>query len=141
MNHIEKSRELGLDPSEYILVGGSVLDIYGVRKSNDIDVVVSNRAFQTLKDRGWEVDQTFKEKWGNERLVHDVFEVVKHFNWNFCDYHLSFEAVRDIAKIIDGVHVQPLGLSLVAKYDIGREKDFVDIKLIEQYFSKQNTKD
>ena len=133
MNHIEKSRELGLDPSEYVLIGGSVLDIHGIRTSDDMDVVVSKKAFQELKDRGWQVDEEFTKRWGRERLKHDVFEVFTEVSWEHMNYLLPFEAMRDIAKSINGVNVQPLGMLLLGKRDNGRPKDFEDCVLIEKY--------
>lgn len=39
-----------------MIVGGSVLDIYGIRRSNDIDVVVSPQAFEELKTKNGGVE-------------------------------------------------------------------------------------
>lgn len=136
MNHIEKSKELLLSPEEYVLVGGSILDIHGIRESNDIDVVVSQEAFQKLKERGWPLDEVFKEKWGRARLKHDVFEVLEDLYFEKIDYHLSFEMLREFSVKIDGVHTQPLSILLLAKLNCGRMKDLNDVKLIEQYFNK-----
>jgi hypothetical protein len=133
MNHLEKSKELGLNPEEYVLIGGSVLDIHGIRKSSDIDVVVSKVAFQKLKERGWEVDKVFLEKWGRERLKHDVFEVFTDMSWEHMNYLLPFEAVLTTAHKIDGVNVQPLGMLLLGKKDNNRPKDHADCVLIEKY--------
>jgi len=133
MDHIEKSKELGIRSDQYVLIGGSVLDIHGIRESNDIDVVVSTKAFQKLLDCGWEVDQEFKQKWRRDRLRHDVFEVFTDVYFQKQDYYMPFKALKDIAKQIEGVYVQPLGLLLLAKIDNGRKKDLEDIELIEKY--------
>lgn len=133
MNHLEKAKELGLSNEDFVLVGGSVLDIHDIRKSDDIDVIVSAKGFRELKDRGWEVDQEFLEKWGRERLTHDVFEIYQNHIFKGQDYLLPFEAVRDIAQKIDGVYVQPLGHLLLAKIDNGRPKDLADVELIKQF--------
>ncbi len=138
MNHLEKVKDLDLPYDQFVLVGGSILDIHGIRKSNDIDVIVSPQAFRTLKDRGWQVDESFKQKWNRERLVHDVFEVCHDLYYERIDYYLPFEILRDIAKQIDGIYTQPLGLLLLAKLDIRREKDMVDVKLIEEFLLKQS---
>jgi len=139
MNHIEKSKELGLSADEYVLVGGSVLDIYNIRNSDDIDMVVSKEAFSKLKnENGWVIDADFKMKWGRERLLNGVFEIVQDLNFEYCSYLLSFELLRDAANCIDGVNVQPLGLLLLGKKDMGREKDLADIALIEEYFNNKS---
>lgn len=134
MNHIEKVKELGLRTNQFVLVGGSVLDIHKIRKSDDIDVVVSTEAFEELKKRGWGLDEEFKSKWGRERLKNDVFEVVTGLNFEYCNYIMPFEILFDLSQVIDGVHVQPLGMLLLGKKDIGREKDLKDIELIENFF-------
>lgn len=134
MDHIEKSKELDLPPDQYVLVGGSVLDIHGIRESDDIDVVVSKGAFQTLKDRGWEVDIPFQEKWSRKRLVRDVFEVFTDVSFAKFNYYLPFEILKDASQQIKGIYVQPLGLLLLSKLDNGREKDLRDIELIKGYF-------
>ncbi len=141
MNHIEKAKELALPYDQFVLVGGSVLDIHGLRSSDDIDVIVSQEAFKTLRERGWEVDTVFLEKWGRERLVHDVFEVYQNHILQALDYLIPFEAVRDMAKQIEGVYVIPLGFLLVAKLDNGnaREKDLSDIELIKKHLHIQDT--
>ena len=136
MNHLEKVKELDVPYDQYVLVGGSILDIHGIRVSDDIDVIVSSEAFQTLKDRGWKVDMPFKEKWGRERLLHDVFEVYTDLYYEKIDYYLPFEILRDISKQIHGVYTQPLGLLLLGKLDMRRPKDIADIALIEQYFRR-----
>lgn len=133
MNHLEKAKELNLNPEKFVLIGGSVMDIHGLRKSDDIDVVVSEQAFQELKERGWEADAEFKEKWGRERLKHDVFEVVTTVSWEHMNYLLPFEAVRDMAHKIEGIYVQPLGMLLLGKKDNNRPKDQADCELIEKY--------
>ena len=138
MNHLEKSKELGLPAEQYVLVGGSILDIYGIRTSDDIDVVVSPEAFASLKERGWEVDEGFREKWGRERLVHDVFEVYTDLHYQKLDYYLPFVVLREISNRMEGVHVQPLGLLLLGKLDNARPKDLADVALIEQYFAQQS---
>lgn len=137
MNHLEKVKELELPYDQFVLVGGSILDIHGIRKSDDMDVVVSSQAFQTLKDRDWPIDPIFKQKWGRERLVQDVFEIYTDLYFQKIDYYLPFEILRDIAKQIEGVCTQPLGLLLLGKLDIAREKDLADVKLIESFLLQQ----
>lgn len=105
MNHTEKAKELDLPIDQFVLVGGSVLDIHKIRKSDDIDVVVSPHAFEVLRKRGWKLDEEFKNKWGRERLKNDVFEVVTGLNYEYCNYTMPFEILFDMSQIIDGVHV------------------------------------
>ena len=140
MNHIEKAEELSLLQDDFVVVGGSVLDIYGIRKSDDFDVVVSPNAFEQFKNTdGWKIDQIFKDKWGRERLVMGDFEVSKDlvFEWGN-GYTFTFEMLKSISHIIDGVRVQPLAFLLLCKVHIGRPKDIEDVKLIEQYFATLN---
>ncbi|MBI4086399.1 hypothetical protein HY416_00235 [Candidatus Kaiserbacteria bacterium] len=137
MNHLEKVKELELPYDQFVLVGGSILDIHGIRKSDDMDVVVSSQAFQTLKGRGWPVDPVFKEKWGRERLVQDVFEIYTDLYFQKIDYYLPFEVLKEMSKQMKGVYIQSLGALLLIKFDIGREKDMIDIKLIEEYLLGQ----
>ncbi len=137
MNHIEKVKELMLPANQFVLVGGSVLDIHKIRKSDDIDMVVSPKAFTQLQERGWKLDEEFSRKWGRERLTNDVFEVVTGLNFEYCDYIMPFQILLDMSHVIEGVHVQPLGMLILGKKDMGREKDLKDIALIENYFGVQ----
>lgn len=42
-----------------------------------------------------------------------------------------------MSKIIEDVNVQPLGMLLLGKKDIGRDKDLADVELIEGFFKVQ----
>ena len=138
MDHLEKAHELNLSLEDFLVVGGSVLDIYGIRKSSDFDVVVCGSAFEELKSReGWEVDHDFSKKWRRERIVNGIFEVSNDliFEWGH-GYTFTFEMLKSIAHKVDGVMVQPLVFLLLCKVHIGREKDLNDAQLIEEYFKQ-----
>lgn len=132
-DHIAKVKELRLPSSEFVLVGGSILAIHGIRESDDVDVVVSKRAFEELKKHGWKVDPAFKEKWKRERLTYDVFEIYNDVFVKKTNTLLPFEGLLEHIETIDGVQCQTLQHLIFIKLDNGRMKDLEDVALIREY--------
>jgi len=127
LNHI---KSLKFPKNEYIVGSGAAMAVRGIRKTRDIDMVVSPILFETCKHNDWKI-KTFPN--GVECLHKDVFELfvsVKHG-----DYNPSFEYLVQQSDEIDGILFLKLTEVLKFKQAYGREKDLRDIELIQQHLS------
>jgi len=133
LDHLAAVKALDLPTGTYLVVGGSCLDVRGIRKSDDIDLVVTPETFALLQSQGWEVDLPFKEKWGRERLKHDCFEVYSDM---FIESENRFVPAADVigrAEMFSGIPFLSLKEFIFFKRENSREKYLADIALIEEY--------
>ena len=123
MNFKQRIAELGLPKNSYVIVGSGILSALGIRDSSDIDLVVTQEAFQYIKQLGWEQDT-----WG-EKVVFkkDVFDIGN--DW----YGKSAEELLRHAQVVDDVPYLSLDDVYEWKKKKGREKDVRDLKLIDAY--------
>lgn len=49
MNIFAKLKELDFPPGQYVVVGGA-MEAHGIRKSNDLDILVTPKLYQQLLD-------------------------------------------------------------------------------------------
>ncbi len=53
MNLFEEVKRLDLPPGEYVVIGSGILGALGIRDIADVDLLVSPRVFEQLRERGW----------------------------------------------------------------------------------------
>lgn len=130
---------LGLNARNSVVIGSGVLDALGMRKSNDIDVMVDKATYAHLKESG-----RFQEEqhYGRSVLVGDNFEANTRWGVLGKDQTLSDLARQSIT--IDDVRYITLDFLLAVKKswlqdDDVRQKDIDDVKLIEEYLARQKT--
>lgn len=114
---IKRLLELNYPPSEYWLITGGAMVLYGIKETtNDIDLGCSKFLADKLEAEGY---LTTLLNDGTRRI--SIAEDVEIFEeWLF-----------DKIEMRDGVPVISLNGLLEMKKGLGREKDIVDIKLIE----------
>lgn len=127
---IAKVKSLGLPDNSYVLLGSCPLALAGIRETGDIDMLVSNDAFEILLGEGW---QEAEGRRGDRILTHDVFDA--HTTWEFDSFEQTLEQLLSTAAIIDGVPFASLEDTLLWKAAAGRPKDLADIKLINSYLA------
>ncbi len=105
----------------------------GIREANDIDLLVSEEIFQKLKETGWkELDKGPNDV----PLVYGVFEAHEK-SWSFSSHDPSLKELLATANVVDGVPFASLEEVRRWKVTSGREKDLVDIRLIDEYLAKR----
>lgn len=133
--HDIKSRttNLGLNPDNSIVIGSGILNALKLRKSNDIDVVVSDSEYQRLAD-----DKKFKkaENHGHEILQDGLFEIGTC--WEVLGREQLFEDLIKHSIVMDDVRYVSIEFLLSVKrswlkQNGARQKDVDDIKLIEEF--------
>ncbi|MDO8451811.1 MAG: zinc ABC transporter substrate-binding protein, partial [bacterium] len=76
MNIFSEIRKLNFPPEQYIVVGSGVMAAKGIRKTKDLDIVVTPELFEKCVSEGWEVHPWTKESIpGKEWLKKDSVEL------------------------------------------------------------------
>ena len=124
-------RALNLPLGQYVIIGSGPLGIRNLREIGDIDLIVSQKL--------WE-DLAFKHgvcvKEGKQYIVVDQANVEAFRSWTFCNTEEPGPTVEEMitaADLIEGLPFLSLKHTIFCKRDLGREKDFKDIALIEQW--------
>ncbi len=125
MTFIQRVKDLGLPLDQLVVIGSGLLDVYGLRSADDIDLVVSESLYDSLKIRR---DYQESTKHDERCLTADKVEV-----WQTWGAGYEFKVLLSNAVTIDGVSFISPDLLIVKKRELGRDKDLNDIKLLEQY--------
>lgn len=125
---IEKIKVLNLPPNQYVIIGSGTMVALGIREASDIDMSVLPELHKKLRESGeWEEDV----RYGKVFLKKDDFEINPELSWE--DYQTSTAEAIQSAMIIDGIPFLNLQELKKFKQALGRDKDFADIKLIDDY--------
>lgn len=123
----KKVQGLNLPAGSYMVVGSGIMNVLGIRESEDIDLLVSEKTFSVIVSRGWRAE-TLKD--GTIKLTDGVFDCVR--DW----YGKSFEEMINRAEYIDDLAYMRLNDVCEWKQALGRQKDIADLRLIEEYYLK-----
>lgn len=132
MNIFNRVKSLNLPLDQYVVFGSGPMSAHEIRKSNDIDLFVTEKLFHQLAQQGeWRIK--YRDN-GQVYLVKDIFEVDKR--WKIGDYSPDIKYLIENAKIIKGVPFAPLTEVMNYKRVLARPKDLDDIKLIREYLEQ-----
>ena len=129
---IAKIKEQDFPHGSYVVFGSGPLAAARIRETNDIDLLVSARLYNFLKEKGWHEKDGAN---GYGVLTHQEFEV-SHI-WKFGPYHPRLENLVASADVINGVPFVNLNEVRTWKKVMGRPKDWRDIELIDRYMAKK----
>ncbi len=129
---INKVRELNLPQGLYIVFGSAPLAIRGIRDANDIDLLVSEEVFNSLRSAGW---KQIEKGPSDKPLVKGDYEA--HQNWNFSSYKPTLKHLLQSAELEEGIPFASLDEVRKWKFASGRPKDLIDIELIDTYRAGQ----
>lgn len=135
---IEIVQGLALPADQYAVFGSGLLDVLGLKKAADIDLIVTKALFNMLAcDADW-VEYTFQDGGpGLRHRVHDI-EVFYAADMPLCD-RKGIERMVQRAITIEGVKFVRLEDILAWKRAHGREKDVRDAALIEAYMKERTS--
>lgn len=133
MDIFERVKKLNLPLGEYAVFGSSLLDVWGLRKAQDLDIIVTPELFEKLRKAGeWEEVQGN----GFEILRKDDADITtqqdKPTDGSYCPDRIQL--IKD-AEIINGVPFVQIEEVIACKKDYNRPKDRRDLKLIKEYLS------
>ena len=129
---------IGLDANNSIVVASGILNALGIRRSNDIDVVVSQKTYQQLASSS---RFSKKQACGQSILADDIFEILS--SYNVAGKVHSYRDLLPETTVIDNLRYISLEFLLSVKQGLSRvdnvrQKDVDDVKLIESYLLKKN---
>jgi hypothetical protein len=133
MNIIEKAKALNFPAGKYVIVGSGPLDALGIRPANDMDIAVLPELHTRLRETGeWNEDV----RYGRVFLQQEGIEIIPELSWP--EYPTTTEEAIRSATIIEGIPFMNLSELKKFKQALGREKDFADIALIDEYLKEHN---
>lgn len=133
MDILKKIKSLHFPLGEYVVIGSGTMAVLGIREASDVDISVTKRLHSTLRSTGeWEEEI----RYGKVFLKKDNIEINPALNWD--TYQTTTEKAINSALIVDGVPFLNLEELKKFKTALGREKDLVDVALIDQYLSKKD---
>ncbi len=127
MNFEERLKEinkLNLPSNSYAIFGSGPMAIRGIREARDIDIFVTNKAYNVLTKKYPEKEKGFIE-------VGDI-EIYSADNSLF----KNPQKVLERAENIKGYRFITLKDLIRWKKEYGRQKDLEDVKLINNYLNK-----
>ena len=132
---IQTMQQLNLPDAQYAVFGSGLLDVLGIKKANDIDLVVTKELFDTLGQQGEWARFVYPDGYpGLKHAVYDM-ELFYRSDMPLCDLGGVERMIRD-AVAIQGIKFVQLKDILVWKKSLGREKDVRAVKLIEAYIKE-----
>jgi hypothetical protein len=123
MSFADKINDLNLPKNSFVVVGSGILVALGIRESSDIDLIVSQEVYDLFDAAGWDHDN-----WSDQVVLKkDVFEIGR--DW----YGQNVEQLLKHVQYVDGVPYLSLDEVYEWKKRLRRNKDLVDLKLIDSY--------
>ena len=130
---IDMVKRLEGSPTQYVVIGGGVMETLGLRDAHDVDMVVSEQLYKTYHD---------KKQW--KEFVHDDGKRVLSRN----GYHMMMTWMgRDLKRLQkdaftkDGVVFMSVDQLIACKKRLGRNKDKEDLELLKKYLDSRTESD
>lgn len=129
-------QEIGLNSENSVVIGSGILSAYGIRESNDIDVVTDKSTYNKISA---ESRFTKAENHGREILTDDLFEIGT--SWDVLGKGQTIDDLKEKSTVVDGVRYITIEFLLAVKKswlqdDDVRQKDIDDVELIEKYLAQ-----
>lgn len=134
VDYLDRVRALQLPEGQYMVCGSAILELLGVRKAGDIDLLVSPALFKELEEkRGWVRNAQYPTT-----LDTPDHSAGAKQSLDFMKENYTLADLLPNAYIRDGIAFMSLEQLREAKIQLGREKDVHDLQLIDKYTSKNS---
>lgn len=127
---LSKLNNLNIDPSRAVITGSALLDVLGIRESNDLDIIIDKETFDSLRQDDRYTLGAFSD--GSEK-IDATGDVELMYDW----YGQTVDDCLRESTTIDGVNFFSLQSIRTWKKRQARPKDLRDIELIDAYLAKQ----
>ena len=129
---LRRLNALGLDPANSIVVGSGIMAALGIRPAQDLDLVVSESAYQRLRRRP---ELVSTQVYGQAILTGDDLEIGRL--WPVLGDECDLATLSQRSVVLDGVRYVSLDFLRDVKEHWGRDKDRRDVGLIRDYQKNQ----
>lgn len=130
VSSLDRIRALKLDPESYIVISGAAMELRGIRRTNEVDLVVNKETYQALRTRQW---KEFVQDDGKRVLSRHGYKVM--LKWMGRD----LDDLRPSQELIEDVPVMGLRDLIACKTSMGRKKDLADVALLRDYHDAEST--
>ena len=125
LDAFEMVEHLGIKKNGYVVIGGAVLEALDLRRTNDIDMVVSDETYAHYRDtEHW---KEFVQDNGKKVLTHNGYNLMHTWMGK------NFKRIRQNAFELNGVWFMDVDDLIEAKRHLARRKDMSDIALLQDY--------
>lgn len=134
MDIISRAKALNLPLGQYCVFGSGVLEVHGIRRAKDVDVLVTEDLYRKLKTEGW------KRKWFFWRTLWSKC-ITKSHNEAFTNLHWARKYRPDTHELInraelhDGIPFLRIEDLLEFQRNLPRKKDKMGVKMMEEYLA------
>jgi len=140
MDILEKIKGLHLPKEQFVVMGSAILEIKGIRKAGDLDIIVTKELFTKLKnDSAWEYKQEIGDVGGGIEVELLDNKKGTQLYWNIYgggEIDFFFNDLSGIEEIGGIYFVSLSNLLEVKSGSWDREKDRNDAELIKNYMSR-----
>ena len=132
---INAVKELGLPEEDYVIIGSGILCALSIRQADDIDIVVSERIFNSLSQ---------SDDWNRNSFDDGTFVLVKGVYEIGADRKLegakpTLEELKEDQTLVHGVPFISIKRIMGLKLERGWAKDLVDVELIQAYLHSETS--
>jgi hypothetical protein len=136
VNIFTEIKKHNFPPDEYVVFGGAAMAARGLKETNDIDIVASQKFLAEYRSKkGWRdhprIIPTEEHGVANEEGTIELYPTVGGIA------EMTFERLRENAEIIDGIPFASLKDVRIIKEVYNREKDLLDVIKIEKFLASK----
>lgn len=124
ITNFDRIRSLTLPATQYVVIGGAVLEFLGIRNTKEVDLVVSKKIYNKLNTGKW---KEYIQDNGKRILSKDGYKIMT--SWMGKD----LKELQKSSLTIDGIPLMGIDDLVECKTQLGRKKDKEDIKRIALY--------
>jgi hypothetical protein len=129
-----ETKKLNFPADQYVVFAGAALAARGIKETSDLDIIVTPELLEKCRNEGWVMHPRIDPN-DFPALEKGVAEIYTTIGGGVT---LTFKELQDRAEVIDGIPFCSLEDVIHIKKIFGREKDFKDIALIEEYKKRKN---
>ncbi len=127
---------LNLPRGEYAVVGSGILAAKGIRRADDVDLVMTLDLMKRLLVEGWKTNPTAFAITGREFMSITNGSVEAFSDMKRGTYMTDTIDIIRSAEVIKGIPFMNFEETKAFKAALGRPKDTTDIQLIDEYLKK-----
>jgi len=127
-------KNLNLPKGHYVVFGGSTLAIRNLRDAQDIDLFITDKLYTELLQNGWRVSSSDSTKNYLLNYVEGI-EIQAYKRWQKEGWQPNFKDYLKTPEVFKGIPLMPLAEMRKWKEYTARQKDLLDVKLIDDFWS------